>query len=142
MAAISHRAATRVVCRVFIKAPPQAVWDAICPALKQDGADVSPGGISVRSGALSFELRDTLTGYTALTVSCEPADAPAAPDSGAVSACDWDRLLGDLKTELEAGRRGRQRTGPVRSSTRWPLQLRPKLAPQALAFSGGRLSPD
>jgi hypothetical protein len=190
MATMSDRAMTQVVCRIFIKATPQAVWDAICPALKQSGGYVSPtgngaglsaarpgdhaasvrylsdlitiGGIleadppgrlvhavdaagrnsSVRSSVLAVELRDTLTGYTALTVSCEPAGAPGVPGSGAVGACDWDRLLGDLKTVLEAEGRERQRTGPTRSSPRRPPRLRPKLVPQAQALSGRQLSPD
>jgi hypothetical protein len=153
MAAVSYRARRRVVCRIFIKATPQAVWDAICPAVKQAGGYVSPAedsatiaaileadppdrlvtavdaagpSSSARSGVVSFELRDTLTGYTALTVSCEPAGAHAAPESGTVSGCDWDRLLGDLKIILEADGRVRQRTVPARSSLRW---------------SGWRLSP-
>jgi hypothetical protein len=187
METISHEAMSRVVCRIFIKATPQAVWDAICPALKQSGGAVSPAGTgaasaatspgdhatsarylsgpitigeileadppgrlvhaleaggansSVRSSLLSFELRDTLTGYTALTVSCEPAGAQGMPDSGAVRACDWDRLLGDLKTVLEADARGRRRTALTRPSPRGPLRLRPELVRQAQALSGGRL---
>jgi len=189
METMSHRAMCRVVCRIFIKATPQAVWDAICPALKQSCGGVSPAGTGaasaatapgdhatsarylsgvttigeileadapgrlgraleaaganspVRSSLLSFELRDTLTGYTALTVRCEPAGAPGVPDSGAVSACDWDRLLGDLKTLLEADGRERRRTAPARPSPGRSLRLRPKLVPQAHALSGGRLSP-
>ena len=168
MAAIEHAAMTRVVCRIFIKATPQAVRDAICPGLNQSGgyvtptsdgagpsavgltigeilaadppgllvraADAAEANSSVRSGLLSFELRDTLTGYTALTVSCEPAGSPGA--------FDWDRLLGDLKTVLETDGRRRQRTAPTRPSPSRPLRLRPVLVPQAQALSGGRLSPD
>jgi hypothetical protein len=189
MEAISHRAMSRVVCRIFIKATPQAVWDAICPALKQPGVGVSRAGTSagsaatrpgdhaasapylsglitigeileadppgrlgraleagganapLRSSLLSLELRDTLTGYTALTVSCEPAGAPGVPDSGIVRACDWDRLLGDLKTILEADARGRRLTAPARPSPGRPLRVRPKLVPQAQALSRGRLPP-
>jgi hypothetical protein len=44
MATTSHRAMTRVVCRIFIKATPQAVWDAICPALNQSDEYVPPTG--------------------------------------------------------------------------------------------------
>ena len=186
METISHRPIRRVVCRIFIKATPQAVWDAICPALEQSGEGVSrartsaasaatspgdhaasarylsglitigeileadpPGWLvhaleagganpPVRSGVLSFELRDTLTGYTALTVSSEPA---GVPDSGTVRACDWDRVLGDLKSVLEADTRGRRLIVPARPSPRRPVRLRPKLVPQAQAFSGGRLPP-
>jgi hypothetical protein len=175
---------SRVVCRIFIKATPQAVWDAIGPAPKQPGRGVSRAGTGaasaatspgdhaasarylsglitieeileadppgrlgrslqvggasspIGSGLLSFELRDTLTGYTALTVSCEPAGTPGMPDS--VSACDWDRLLGDLKTVLEADGRGLRRTEPARPWPGRPLRLRPKLVPQAHALSGGR----
>jgi hypothetical protein len=189
METISHRATSRVVCRIFIKATPQAVWDAICPALKQSGGGVSRAGTSavcagtspadhavsarylsglitigeileadppgwlghaleagganspVRSSLLSFELRDTLTGYTALTVSCEQAGGPGMPESGAVRACNWDQLLGELKAVLEADGRGRRRTAPTPSSPRTPLRLRPKLVPQAQALSGGRLPP-
>jgi hypothetical protein len=102
---------------------------------------------SVRSGPLSFELRDTLTGYTAVTVSCEPAGAPGVPESGTVGVHDWDRLLGDLKTVLEADRRERQRrerqrAGPTCSSQRRPPWARPMLVPQVPALSGGQLSPD
>ena len=42
MAAMSHRARTRVICEVFIKAAPQAVWDAICPAAKKHGGCARP----------------------------------------------------------------------------------------------------
>jgi hypothetical protein len=185
---MSHRATTRVVCRIFIKATPEAVWDAICPALKQSGRYVSragngaapaaaaghtasarrledlitigevleadpPGRVvgavdaagrnsSGRSSLESFELRDTLTGYTAVTVSCEAAGAPGVPESGAVGAHEWDRLLGDLKIVLEADRHERQRTGPTRSSQRQPARPRPMLLPQVQALSGGRLPPD
>ena len=188
METISHRAMSRVVCRIFIKAAPQAVWDAICPALKQSGgvsqagtgaasAATSPGDHAasarylsglitigeiveadppgrlvhaleagganspVRSGLLSFELRDTLTGYTALTVSSEPAGAPGVPDSGTLRACDWDWLLGDLKAVLEADTRRRRRTVPARPSPRGPVRLRPKLVPQAQGLSGRWLPP-
>jgi hypothetical protein len=189
METTSHEAMSRVVCRIFIKAAPQAVWDAMCPALKQSGAGVSrawtsaisagtspgddeasarylsglitigeilevdpPGRLGraleadganspVRSSLLSVEIRDTLTGYTALTVSCEPAGAPGVPDSGVVSACDWDRLLGDLKTVLEADGRRRRRTAPVSHSPGRPPRIRPKLVPQAQALAGGRLPP-
>src|SRR5215472_6227241 len=105
MATTSHRALTRVVCRIFIKAAPEAVWDAICPASARYFPDLitigevleadAPGRLvhavnaagrdsSDRSGVLSFELRDTLTGYTALTVSCEPAGVPGVPVFGTV----------------------------------------------------------
>jgi hypothetical protein len=189
METISHRATSRVVCRIFIRATPQAVWDAICPALKQSGDGVSRAGTSagvadafpgdraasarhlsglitigeileadppgrlvhaletaganspVRSSLLAFELRDTLTGYTALTVRCEPAGAQDVPDSGIVRACDWDRLLGDLKIILEADGRERRRTAPTRPSCGRPVRLRPALVPQAQVLSGGRLPP-
>lgn len=148
MTAMSHRAMTRVVCRIFIKASPQAVWEAICPALRQSGGYVSLAGngagrnSSVQSGLLYFELRDTLTGYTAVTVSCEAVGAPGMPESGAVGAREWDRLLGDLKLVLEAESRERQRTGPTHASPRRPPRLRAALVPQVQALSGGRLSPD
>jgi hypothetical protein len=136
MAAMSHRARTRVICKIFIKATPQAVWDAICPAVGAAGRNAP-----IRSSLLSFELRDTLTGYTAVTVSCEPDRAPGAHESG-TAAYGWDRLLADLKTVIEADRRERHRTVPTRSSPRSPLLPRPKLVPQALALSGARLSPE
>jgi hypothetical protein len=189
METISHRAMSRVVCRIFIKATPQAVWDAICPAVKESGRGVSRAGTGaaaagtypgdraasarylsgpitigeileadppgrlvhaletagmnspLRSSLLSFELRDTLTGYTALTVSCGPAGAQDVPDSGIVRACDWDRLLGDLKTVLEADGRGRRRTAPTRPSPGGPRRLRPALVSQAQVLSGVRLPP-
>jgi len=81
---------TRVVCRIFIKATPQAIWDAICPAARQ------------YPESLSFELRDTLTGYTALTISCQPDGGYAVASPPTTRAYEWDRLLGDLKTVLEA----------------------------------------
>jgi purine nucleoside permease len=56
------------------------------------------------SGLVYFELRDTLAGYTAVTVSCAAAGAPSA---GTVGAHEWDRLLGDLKIVLEADTRER-----------------------------------
>jgi hypothetical protein len=188
MAAMSHPAVTRVICKLFIKATPEAVWDAICPASKSDCGYASPApdgegpvatspddhgtsarclcdlitiggileadplgrricavGVAARnaplpSGLMSVELRDTLTGYTAVTVSCEPDRAPSAQESR-TGAYEWDRLLGDLKTVTEAGRRERHRLVPTRSSSRSPHRLRPKLVPQALALSGG-LSPD
>jgi hypothetical protein len=188
MAATSHRARTRVICKVFIKAPPQAVWDAICPAVRERGGcappacsgegpaaaprgdhgtsarclcdlitigevlEADPAGrpisavgaagrnAPVRSGLLSFELRDTLTGYTAVTVSCEPDRAAGAQES-ATCASGWDRLLAELKTVVEAGRRERHRAVLASSSPRLPLQLRPKLVPQVPALSGRRLSP-
>jgi hypothetical protein len=148
MTAMSHRAMRRVVCRIFIKASPRAVWDAICPALNQSDGYVSLAGTGaapaaapppVRSGLVYFELRDTLTGYTAVTVSCASADGF---ESGSVGAHEWDRLLGDLKIVLEYEGRERQRTGSARSSPRRPPGLRPKLVPQVQALSGGRLSPD
>lgn len=146
MTTMSQRAMTRVVCRIYIKASPQAVRDAICPALKQPGEyvslaenDTAPVAVS---GLVYFELRDTLAGYTAVTVSCAAAGAPGAPVAGTVGAHEWDRLLGDLKIVLEADRRERQRTGPARSSPRRPPRLLPKLVPQVQALSGGRLSPD
>jgi hypothetical protein len=183
MAANSHEATTRVVCRIFIKATPEAVWDAICPAPAQAGGYASPTGngdgpaappgahaesarclpdlvmigeileagppgrladaaarnSSVRSGALSVELRDTLTGYTALTVSCEQAGVPGVQEAG-TGRCDWDQLLGDLKIVLEVDRRQRQRAGRARPSPRWPLQLRPTPIPQALALPGGAVT--
>jgi hypothetical protein len=190
MAAMPHRARTRVICKIFIKATPRAVWDAICPAVKKhggcappatsgDGAAAAPPGehgtsarclcdlitigevleadppgrlisavgaagrnAPVRSGLLSFELRDTLTGYTAVTVSCEPDRAGGAQEPGTGGAYGWDRLLADLKTVVEADRRERVRTVLTRSSPRLPLQLRRKLVPQVLALSGGQLSPD
>ena len=135
MAAMSHRARTRVICKVFIKATPQAVWDAICPAVKKHGI------ARIRSSFLSFELRDTLTGYTAVTVSYEPDRTPGAQQSGADGAHGWDRLLTDLKTAIEADRREGHRTVLTRSSPRVPLQLRPKPVPEVVALSGGRLSP-
>jgi len=162
MATTSHRALTRVVCRIFIKAAPEAVWDAICPASARYFPDLitigevleadAPGRLvhavnaagrdsSDRSGVLSFELRDTLTGYTALTVSCEPAGVPGVPVFGTVGACDWDQLLGDLKTVLEADRRERRHIGPTRSPARQPRRLRSELVPQAQALTGGQLSP-
>jgi len=137
MAAMSHRARTRVICKVFIRATPQAVWDALSPAVRQHD-----GSAPVPSGLLSFELRDTRAGYTAVTVSCEPVRAAAVQESGTGGAYGWDRLLADLKTVIEADRRERRRTVLTRSSPRLPLQLRPKLDPQALALSGGQLSPD
>jgi hypothetical protein len=137
MAAMSHRARTRVICKVFIKATPQAVWDAICPAVEKHA-----GCAPIRSGLLSVELRDTLTGYTAVTVSREPDRTAGVQESGPGGAYGWDRLLADLKTVIEADGRERQRTVLARSSPRLPLQLRPKLAPQVLALSGGQLSPD
>jgi len=189
MAAMSHRARTRVICKVFIKAAPQAVWDAICPAVKKRGGcarpaqsgeglaaatrgeDVSsarclcdlitigevleadpPGRLisapaaagpnaRIRSALLSFELRDTLAGYTAVTVSCELDRTPGAQQSG-TGGRGWDRLLTDLKTVIEADRREGHRTALTRSSLRLPVQVRPKSAAQAPALSGGRLSPD
>jgi uncharacterized protein YndB with AHSA1/START domain len=148
MAAMSQRARTRVICKVFIKAPPEAVWDAMCPALKKlGGGDVMeadpPGRLisavdaagpnaPIGSSLLSFELRDTLTGYTAVTVSCETDRAPGAQESAAC-ASGWDRLLADLKTGIEADRRERRRTVLTRSSPRSALGLPPKLAPPALA---------
>jgi hypothetical protein len=140
---------TRVVCRIFIKAQPQDVWDAICPVLRQsDGALPAAGdGLAAAAGSgdhaakarhvvdlittgevleadppdrlvhaldgseraaptrpvlLSWELRDTLTGYTALTVSCEPDGGRSGPEAVTAGAYEWDRLLGDLKTVLEA----------------------------------------
>jgi hypothetical protein len=180
MEAISQRAMSRVVCRIFIKATPQAVWDAICPGLKQSGGHGARAGTSAVSAAtppgahpagarylcdlvalgelleadppgrlvhaletggadsparsilLAFEFRDTLTGYTALTVSCTPAGAPGEPgepDSGTVRACDWDGLLGDLKTVIEADGRRRRRTAPTPPSPRRPLRLGPELTP-------------
>jgi hypothetical protein len=188
MTAMSRRAVPRVICKIFIKATPQAVWAAICPASKSNCGYASPtpsrerpaaaspgvhatsarclcdlitiGGVleadplgrricavgaaarnaPIRSGLMSVELRDTLTGYTAVTVSCEPDRAPSAQESR-TGAYEWDRLLGDLKTVTEAGRRERHRLVPTRSSSRSPHRLRPKLVPQALALSGG-LSPD
>jgi hypothetical protein len=194
MATTSHRAMRRVVCRIFIKATPEAVWDAICPALRQSGRYVSPAGsgagptaappgdhvasarylseliaigdvleadppgrlvhaldaagrsASIRSSHLSVELRDTLTGYTALTVRCEPEAAPGVLVPGTAGAFEWDRLLADLKAGLEGGleggRDGRQ-SGPAPSSSspRRPSRLRPKLTPQPQALSGRRLSP-
>jgi hypothetical protein len=146
MATSPDRARTRVVCKIFIKATPQAVWDAIDPALTPPGGLVrawhaGPSALS-RSGPVSFELRDTLTGYTAVTVSRGPDEAPGRPASGSVSAYEWERLLSELKTVLEADGRERQRAGPGHSSPRRPLRLRPKLAPPAPALSGWRLSPD
>ncbi len=108
--AMSQEMRTRVVCRIFIKATPEDVRDAICFALKQDE--------SARSARLSVELRDTLTGYTSLTVSCEPGGAPGAPAPVPVGACDWDRLLSDLKTVLEAGRDRRVRRPRAPATTR------------------------
>jgi hypothetical protein len=188
MAATSHRARRRIICKVFIKAQPQAVWDAICPAVKKRGgcapqacggeglgaarpgdhgtsarclcdlitigevleADpagqlisaVGPAGRNapIRSGLLSFELRDTLTGYTAVTVSCEP-DRTAGARECATCASGWIRLLVDLKIVIEAGRRGRHLAVPASPSPRLPLQLRPKLVPQVPALSGARLPP-
>jgi hypothetical protein len=148
MTAMSHQAMTRVVCRIFIKATPQAVWDSICPVLKQSGGYVSLAGngagrnSSVRSGLMYFEFRDTLTGYTAVTVSCQATGAPGGPEAGTVRTNEWDRLLGDLKIVLEAEGRERQRTGPAHSLPHRPPRLRPKLIPQVQALSGGRLSPD
>jgi hypothetical protein len=109
------RARTRVVCKIFIKATPQAVGDAINPALTPSGGlarwDGSGPVASSRSGLVSVEVRDTLTGYTAVTVSREPDEAPGRAASGSVSAHAWERLLGDLKTVLEADGRKRQRAG-------------------------------
>jgi hypothetical protein len=189
MAAMSHAARTRVICKVFIKAGPQAVWDAICPAVKKhggcarptrsgDGLPAAPRGedgasarclcdlitigevleadppgrlisapaaagpnARIRSALLSFELRDTLAGYTAVTVSCEPDRAPGAQQSGAGCAHGWDQLLADLKAGIEADRRESHRTTLTRSSPRLPLQLRPKPVPEVVALSGERLSP-
>jgi uncharacterized protein YndB with AHSA1/START domain len=148
MAAMSQRARTRVICKVFIKAPPEAVWDAMCHAVKKRGGgevmEADPPGrlisavgaagrnAQIGSSLLSFELRDTLTGYTAVTVSCEPDRAAGAQES-ATCASGWDRLLADLKTVIEAGRCERHRTVLPRSSPRSPLGPQPKLAPQALA---------
>lgn len=148
MAAMSQRARTRVICKVFIKAPPEAVWDAMCPAVKKFGGgevmeadppgrlisavDAAGRNAPIGSSLLSFELRDTLTGYTAVTVSCEPDRAPGAQESAACSY-GWDRLLADLKTGIEADRRERHRTVLTRSSPRSALGLRPKPARQALA---------
>ena len=190
MAAMSHRARTRVICKVFIKAAPQAVWDAICPAVKKHGGcarpaqsgeglaaaprgeDVSsarclcdlitigevleadpPGRLisaraaagrkpRIQSSLLSFELRDTLAGYTAVTVSYEPDRAPGAQQSGTGGAHGWDRLLTDLKTVIEADRCEGHRTVLTRSSLRLPVQVRPMPVAQAPALSGRRLSPD
>jgi hypothetical protein len=94
--AMSPEMRTRVVCRIFIKATPEDVRDAICLALTLDE--------QAESARHSVELRDTLTGYTSLTVSCEPDGAPSASAPVAAGARDWDRLLGDLKIVLEAGR--------------------------------------
>jgi hypothetical protein len=92
----SPTAMKRVVCRIFIKTTPEAVFDAI-----YNGPDAS-----IRSTLLSVELRDTLTGYTALTVSCGPdsEQSPATPP--VAGAYEWDRLLRDLKTVLEAAEAG------------------------------------
>ena len=151
--AMSEEVRTRVVCRIFIKATPEDVWDAICPALRRPGSTVpvtgddlvpapargadrgaeerdvfhlitigeileaNPRGRlvqamdydghaeSVRSALVFIELRDTLTGYTSLTVSCEPDGPPGTLAAVAAGAFEWDRLLGDVKTVVEAAGR-------------------------------------
>ena len=143
MATRSHRATTRVVCRIFIKATPQAVWNAITMGT---GLEADPPGRLVfasnaggpdawiRSGLVSVELRDTLTGHTAVTVSRKPDGAPGAPASGSVGTHEWERLLGDLKTVLEARGRYRHEAATARSSRGRPVPLRLSLAAQAQAF--------
>lgn len=42
--AMSEEVRTRVVCRIFIKATPEDVWDAICPALGRPGSTVPVTG--------------------------------------------------------------------------------------------------
>ncbi|HUB39509.1 MAG TPA: hypothetical protein VMA72_11710 [Streptosporangiaceae bacterium] len=134
---MSHQVRTRVICRIFVRATPRAVWDAICPALKQSGGYVSlaapagsaPGdqaasarrlsGLVTIGGSLEavyFELRDTMTGYTAVTVSHEPSGPPGVPEPCAVSAHDWDQLLGEVKTLLEA--QGRELVPQVQALSR------------------------
>jgi hypothetical protein len=183
---------TRVVCRIFIKAPPQDVWDAICPALKQSDGSLSAAGgglaaaarpgdhaakarhafdlitigevleadppgrlvhaldgsgreASARPVLVSWELRDTLTGYTALTVSCEPDGGRSEPEAVTAGAYEWDRLLSDLKTVLEAagrtdgkpGRPSHRRAGASASARIRPLPHRPYQAgvPQSASAS-------
>jgi hypothetical protein len=105
---------TRVVCRIFIKAAPEDVRNAICFALEQNE--------SAGSARLSVELRDTLTGYTSLTVSCDPDGEPGAPARVAAGAYEWERLLGDLKTVLEAAGRDRSPRRPrAPAAARSPL---------------------
>ncbi|HTZ93065.1 MAG TPA: hypothetical protein VMB74_11770 [Streptosporangiaceae bacterium] len=109
-AAMPPEMRTRVVCRIFIKATPEDVRDAICLALKQDER--------AGSDRHSVELRDTQTGYTSLTVSCGlascPADrAPGPPAHAGAGAYAWERLLGDLKTVLEAAGRDRSARRPL-----------------------------
>ena len=143
MASRSHRATTRVVCRIFIKATPQAVWDAITtgggleanpPGLLARASDAGRPDTSVRSGLVYFELRDTLTGHTAVTVSRVNDGAPDAAASGSVGAYEWERLLGELKTVLEAVRGDRHEAAPSRSSLGGPVPLRLSLAASSEAF--------
>jgi hypothetical protein len=95
--------ATQTYC-VYIKAAPEAIWDAITTSHALFDPQIATEAVT----SLSFELEDAGGGVTKLTLSHELDGAPMTaalvggevPNTGGGSAY----VLSDLKTLLETGR--------------------------------------